>query len=99
MAFLGEDTNCFRRKVLMVIPARWLVACLLGSAALSATLVSQETSRRPATEVTQEEYERWKKELSNWGRWGADDELGALNLITPKKRVQAAALVKEGFSV
>lgn len=22
------------------------------------------------------------KSLSNWGRWGKDDELGALNLIT-----------------
>ena len=45
------------------------------------------------------EYERWKKELSNWGRWGKDDQLGAMNLITPAKRKQAAALVKEGFSV
>jgi kynurenine formamidase len=38
-------------------------------------------------------------ELSNWGRWGDDDQLGALNLITPEKRQQAAALVKEGVSV
>jgi kynurenine formamidase len=45
------------------------------------------------------DYERWKKELSNWGRWGKDDQIGALNLITPAKRKQAAALVKEGFSV
>jgi kynurenine formamidase len=49
--------------------------------------------------VTDAEYERWKKELSNWGRWGKDDEIGALNLITPEKRKQAAGLVKEGFSV
>ncbi len=42
---------------------------------------------------------RWEKELSNWGRWGQDDELGTLNLITPEKRKQAAALVSEGFSV
>lgn len=34
--------------------------------------------------------------LSNWGRWGADDVLGTLNHITPDKRRQAAALVKEG---
>lgn len=55
----------------------------------------------PATlhTVTPVEYERWKKELSNWGRWGKDDQLGALNLITPAKRKQAATLVKEGFSV
>jgi kynurenine formamidase len=49
--------------------------------------------------VTKEQYEQWKKDLSNWGRWGKDDEIGALNLITPAKRKQAAALVKEGFSV
>jgi kynurenine formamidase len=39
------------------------------------------------------------KSLSNWGRWGKKDELGTLNLITPKKRKQAAALVKEGITV
>ena len=37
--------------------------------------------------------------LSNWGRWGPDDELGTLNLITPQKRAQAGSLVKEGISV
>ena len=38
-------------------------------------------------------------ELRNWGRWGDDDERGALNLITDAKRAQAAALVQEGLSV
>lgn len=38
-------------------------------------------------------------ELSNWGRWGADDQRGTLNLITPEKRRQAASLVKEGISI
>ena len=51
------------------------------------------------TLVTKAEYKRWQTELSNWGRWGPDDEMGALNLITPAKRKQAAALVKEGFTV
>jgi kynurenine formamidase len=36
------------------------------------------------------------KELSNWGRWGVDDEIGTLNFVTPAKRVQAAQLVKTG---
>jgi len=49
--------------------------------------------------VTQEQYERWQVELSNWGRWGPDDELGALNLITPAKRREAAALVRDGVTV
>jgi kynurenine formamidase len=39
------------------------------------------------------------EELSNWGRWGADDQSGTLNLITPEKRRRAARLVREGISV
>jgi kynurenine formamidase len=37
--------------------------------------------------------------LSNWGRWGADDERGALNHITPEVRRRAAGLVREGTVV
>jgi kynurenine formamidase len=37
--------------------------------------------------------------LSNWNRWGAHDQLGTLNLITPEKRVAAARLVRTGRSV
>jgi kynurenine formamidase len=49
--------------------------------------------------VTRAEYERWQTDLSNWGRWGKDDELGTLNLITAAKRKAALALVKEGTTV
>ena len=63
------------------------------------TLSSQQPAAPADRPVSEAEYERWKKELSNWGRWGKDDQIGALNLITPAKRRQAAALVKEGFSV
>lgn len=49
--------------------------------------------------VSQGEYDRWFDELSNWGRWGPDDEMGALNLITPEKRRAAAGLVTEGLTV
>jgi len=38
-------------------------------------------------------------ELSNWGRWGDDDQLGALNLITAAKRVEAARLIETGTVV
>ncbi len=34
--------------------------------------------------------------VKNWGRWGAEDENGALNLITPAKRREAAAAVVSG---
>src|SRR5690349_14412339 len=36
---------------------------------------------------------------SNAGRWGPDDELGTLNLVTPATRRRAARLVVEGLSV
>ena len=39
------------------------------------------------------------KELSNWGRWGKDDQRGAANLITPAKRKQALALARTGETV
>lgn len=39
------------------------------------------------------------KELSNWGRWGKDDELGTLNLITPEARKRGVAAVRHGVSV
>jgi kynurenine formamidase len=41
----------------------------------------------------------WMTSLSNWGRWGNDDQKGCLNLITPEKRKQAATLVRDGISV
>ena len=37
--------------------------------------------------------------LSNWGRWGPDDQLGALNLITPEVTAAAASLVRAGRRV
>ena len=49
-----------------------------------------------ADEVSRAQYDAWMTELSNWGRWGTDDQIGALNLITHAKRVEAARLVETG---
>ena len=38
----------------------------------------------------------WFRASRNWGRWGPDDERGTVNLITPEKRREAAALVRTG---
>jgi kynurenine formamidase len=42
------------------------------------------------------EFDTLFQQVKNWGRWGPDDQLGSVNLITPAKRKQAAALVKSG---
>jgi kynurenine formamidase len=36
------------------------------------------------------------RRVSNWGRWGADDEIGTVNLITPEVRRRAAERVRTG---
>ncbi len=36
------------------------------------------------------------EKYSNWGRWGADDELGALNFVGPEQVKAAASLVTDG---
>ncbi|WP_280189479.1 cyclase family protein [Nocardia gipuzkoensis] len=42
------------------------------------------------------EFRRIADSVRNWGRWGAADELGTLNFITPDKVAQAARLVRHG---
>lgn len=39
------------------------------------------------------------EQVRNWGRWGADDERGTLNLLTPARTAAAATLVRDGRSV
>src|SRR5207253_11099548 len=51
------------------------------------------------SDLTEAQVREFFTTLSNWGKWGPNDQLGALNYITPAKRAQAAALVREGVSV
>ena len=83
---------------------KWLPITLgaLGLTIAAAWAWTGAAAQQPAaahTPISKTQIDSWKHELSNWGRWGKDDERGALNLITPAKRKQAAALVKEGYSV
>jgi len=45
------------------------------------------------------ELQKFLREERTWGRWGPDDELGAVNLITDERRVAAAGLVRSGRAV
>jgi hypothetical protein len=76
------------------------------AAVLLVAVITVSGQQRPSTPappdrapVTKAQGERWDSELSNWGRWGKDDELGALNLVTMEKRRQAMALAKSGTVV
>lgn len=59
-----------------------------------------QTAAQPAREkLSKAQFDQLFKQVSNWGRWGKNDQLGTLNLITPARRKEAAALVHEGVSV
>ena len=77
------------------------VAIIVSSAALVGIAASQQAPRPnpDRAPVTKAQAARWMTEQSNWGRWGKDDQLGALNLVTPQKRQQAMALAKTGTVV
>jgi kynurenine formamidase len=49
--------------------------------------------------VTPEYCESLWTQVCNWGRWGDDDQHGALNLIDAAKRQRAARLAQEGLAI
>ena len=48
---------------------------------------------------TKDEVLAYLKEDNNWGRWGDDDQKGAVNMVTDQKRAAAAGLVRTGKAV
>jgi hypothetical protein len=60
------------------------------------------TDARTITEetgLTTAGVEAYLTSLSNWGRWGDDDRIGTLNLITDEVRVAAASTIRTGRAV
>ncbi len=77
-----------------------------GAAAfLSAGLPAQAAPLRPRLEQVEEgriseaAFRQLAQRVSNWGRWGSADRLGALNEITPAVRLAAARLIRQGITV
>jgi len=67
--------------------------------ALAGAAPLRSQTNPPPTKMSAAEFQRFIEENNNWGRWGQDDVLGTINLITEQKRRQAAALVERGISV
>jgi len=49
--------------------------------------------------VSADEFSALFQAVSSWGRWGDDDQRGALHHLTPERVAAAARLVREGVSV
>jgi kynurenine formamidase len=60
---------------------------------------SKRRTMADTARLTREEVLAFEHRLSNWGRWGKDDEAGALNFITNEHRRNAAKLATEGVVV
>ena len=48
---------------------------------------------------TEEEVLEYFNTLSNWGRWGNEDQMGTLNYLDEKKTLESAAMINEGVTV
>jgi hypothetical protein len=68
-----------------------------GAAALAALgLAGRAAAGTDALTVqTDADIDRILPQISNWGRWGPDDQLGALNYITPELRLEAIRSVQK----
>ena len=76
---------------------RSLLICSTVALVLVVSIAAQgQVPRAPRNAA---EFDELFRQVSNWGRWGKDDQLGSANLVTEAKRRQAAALVKNGVSV
>jgi len=48
------------------------------------------------SKVTLKDINAAAERLKNWGRWGADDEIGTLNNVSPQDIINAARLIRKG---
>jgi kynurenine formamidase len=80
----------------LVLATVVLITLLPGN---ETALSDEGNSSTKAESLSDSAVEEMLEAVSNWGRWGKNDELGTLNLITPETRRRAASLVKDGVSV
>lgn len=91
----------FQGSTAMTRHVRSILMLLVSGTLLVANLNGLVAADKPPPRhvMTLTDIERQLKELSNWNRWGDGDELGSLNLMTPRTRRRAAKLVKRGVTV
>ena len=88
-----------RMEVTMGSRLKLVAVALVLLAALGISPQRTQAQAQSSSPATPADYLKWRNELKNWGRWGADDDRGASNLITPAKSLSAAKLVKSGIVV
>src|SRR6266567_3075409 len=85
------EVSFVRRRSHNVGVLLFTLLAAVGAASLRAVPVPLQAAQN--RDATRADFDRLMKELSNWGRWGKDDQLGAVNLITPAKKKRALLAV------
>ena len=80
--------------------SRFLIVAVFLAAAL-AQIMPSTSAQAPASRAPRNaaEFDELFQQVKNWGRWGADDQLGSANLLTAETRKKAIALARTGESV
>ncbi len=84
-----------RRSLIAGAAALAMTGCASNTTEPAAAKISTETS--PVIPIENDDaLERALPALSNWGRWGPDDQIGTLNFMTPQTKLAAVALIRTG---
>jgi len=67
-----------------------------GEGKMARKIIKSKNTKNKKKGLTKADVLRKCKQLSNWGKWGPNDELGVLNYITQEDIVNAASLIKRG---
>lgn len=87
------------------VPISWkIVLALVSTFSFSAcSEMTKDSSLPPLVEtlptVSFEDFDSLFEETKRWGEFGAEDQLGALNLVSEQKRIEAAAEVQIGRAI
>ena len=73
--------------------------CVLAVTSVTAIAKDLPALSTDVPKMTTQQFDALLQTLKRWGEFGAEDQVGAINLITAAKRVQAAKEVKSGVSV
>src|SRR5688572_12292684 len=88
----GDEEDEMRhtlRKAGAIVALAIAVGAGLADLAAGQGSAATGAARKPTNAA---EFDQVFDSIKNWGRWGKDDQLGALNLITEAKKKQAIAL-------
>ncbi len=89
---IHNATNCMQAFRSASSLGKWLLACTFTSLSMRENKAMAEDGTPKVTTL----HELLADAPMNWGRWGADDEVGSLNYLTSQEVLRGVQSVKQG---